>query len=196
MQINHGKMLLEHPHEGKIPPAAYWPSSRTVAARKAEESQIQEWVRREESQPNTLFITARPWLSLPTCARIWWLQGQQFLGNTSGTGWIRAQGRAALALGDLHSLDQARWMHDQLVDTEQEVAMESFDDDHEESWAYPGESGPKNHESEGEDNVVQLRDIDDYDDYDDYEEARRDPHWGVPYEDLYRDFTNYDVQEE
>ena len=30
----------------------------------------------------------------------------------------------------------------------------------------------------------------------DEEELRRDPHWGVPYDEIYREFSNYDVQEE
>ena len=129
----------------------------------------------------------------------WWGvgEGRRYLWNTSSHDWLRTTGRCAIIFGDWSLLEAAKHAATALEDAQGEVAMETFDDDHEESWAYPGESGPKSHGGESEDEVA-LRFYSDnhIDDYDDYEEARRDPHWGVPYEDLYRDFTNDDVQEE
>ena len=125
----------------------------------------------------------------------WWGvgEGRRYLWNTCSHDWLRTTGRCAIIFGDWNLLEAAKHAATALEDAQEEVAMETFDDDHEDSWAYPGDSGSKRHESEDEDEVA-LRIY--CDDYDDVEEARRDPHWGVPYEDLYRDFTNDDVQEE
>ena len=171
--------LISLPFKGILLSPCFWRKLRTTAARGEDERLVLEAILAEDKQlhvasQHQLHVASRLSGSLPIPAMIWWRQwnAPAAILYSSSQSFFRLAGRAALAFGDIESLRIAKAWSELLEDAEEEAGRYSdtspLSDTSDLYMESPVDLDVSSNEPEEEDT-------------------------GVPFEDLYRSFTNNDV---
>ena len=171
--------LISLPFKGILLSPCFWRKLRTTAARGEDERLVLEAILAEDKQlhvasQHQLHVASRLSESLPIPAMIWWSQwnAPAAILYSSSQSCLRLAGRAALAFGDIESLRIAKAWSELLEDAEEEAGRysdtSSLSDDSDLYMESPVDLDVSSIEPEEEDT-------------------------GVPFEELYRSFTNNDV---
>ena len=162
--------------------------SRQSRIAEEEETRILAAFRNQDLCPNLLLLVEpKQPFSLPSLARTWWWDGggKSWLDNSSSMELLRCAGRCAIAFRDLSTLEATAELAKHLDNAQKEVADDTFDEDWEETYFGAAETlryEPQDEESQ--------------EDYDDYGDEPEDESTGVPFHDLYREWSHRDVVSE